>query len=162
MEALLLDAARLAVRIRKSYAAVKRDPAARYYTYVLLLQRGRLYVGNTDNIYQRLLEHRMMSPSASVWVREHGPIVRLVEVCRNCSSDDETYKTLEYMDKFGWESVRGAGWCRSELKAPPAALAEFRRTASKSFDYLSRPEMDDIVASVHDLVADLSSPDRKS
>ncbi len=97
IEALLQQSARLSVAIRRTYATVKLDPAARYYTYVLMLQNSKFYVGSTDNIYNRLLDHCTMSASSAVWVRQHGPVHRVVEVSRNCRADDETYKTLEYM-----------------------------------------------------------------
>lgn len=97
LEPMLLQSARLAVSIRRAYAKVKRDPAARYYTYVLLLQNNKMYVGVTDNIYNRLLDHCLMSASSSIWVRQHGPVQRVIEIARDCARDDEAYKTLEYM-----------------------------------------------------------------
>ena len=156
LEPLLLQSARLAVSIRRTYAKVKRDPLARYYTYVLLLRDNKLYVGNTDNIYNRLLDHHLMSRSASVWVRQHGPVQRVVEVARNCSRDDELYKTLEYMTMFGWENVRGAGYCRAVMRGPPAPLSQFRRDSSRHFDYLTREEIDQVLGVVREL-ADLQA-----
>lgn len=155
LDGLLLSAARLAVAVRKAYACVKRDACSRFFTYVLLLQGGKIYVGNTDNIYQRLLEHHAMSPSSAVWVREHGPVARVLEISRNCAVDDEMYKTLEYMCLFGWENVRGAGWCRVDMKAPPLALAGFRREA-RAFEYLTRAEVDGVVRHVAQLAAELA------
>lgn len=157
IEALLLDAARLSVQIRREYARIKLDPSARYYTYVLLLQRNKMYVGCSDNLFQRLLEHRLMSPSAAVWVREHGPVQRVVEVSRNCAADDETYKTLEYMSLFGWENVRGAGWCRLDMRAPPSALADFERDPARAFNYMPRKDLDLVMHHVEDLAQNLST-----
>lgn len=97
LENMLMLNARLSVNIRRAYTRLKRDPGARYFTYVLLLQNNKMYVGSTDNIYNRLLDHCQMSKNSSVWVREHGPVRRVVEVSRDCHHDDETYKTLEYM-----------------------------------------------------------------
>jgi len=151
LEPLLLQSARLAVTIRETYSRVKRDQAARYYTYVLQLRDNKFYVGNTDNIYNRLLDHCLLTPSSALWVREHGPVQRVVEVCRDCCRDDETYKTLEYMTMFGWQNVRGASYCRLTMRTPPAALAEFRRDCTRRFDYLSRPEIDAVVNAVRDL-----------
>ena len=157
LEPLLLQSARLAVTIRRTYAKVKRDPAARYYTYVLLLQDNKMYVGNTDNIYNRLLDHCLMSSSSSVWVRQHGPVKRVVEISRDCCREDELYKTMEYMALFGWQNVRGASYCRPAMRAPPAALADFQRDSCKRFDYLTRREIDEIVAVVRDLAEQQSA-----
>lgn len=52
---------------------------------------------------------------------------------------------------FGWTNVRGAGYCRSAMRAPPPPLAEFRREPGKHFDYLTRREIDEIVGVVRDL-----------
>lgn len=151
LEPMLLQSARLAVSIRRTYAKVKRDPAARYYTYVLLLQNNKMYVGNTDNIYNRLLDHCLMSGSSSIWVRQHGPVQRVVEVMRDCSREDEAYKTMEYMSLFGWQNVRGAAYCRASMRTPPPPLADFKRDPTKVFDYLTRLEIDEVVGVVRDL-----------
>jgi hypothetical protein len=153
LDVLLRRSARLRVAIGREYLRLKRDPAARYYTYVLMLRDSKFYVGNSDSIYTRLLDHATMSPGSAVWVREHGPVQRVVEVCRGCASDDERYKTLEYMDMFGWQNVRGASWCRPAMRAAPAALAGFRRDPARPFDHLSRREIDDIAAVVGELAA---------
>lgn len=156
IEGLLLDAARLSVLIRREYGRIKRHPPARYYTYVLQLQDDKMYVGCSDNLFTRLTEHRLLSSSAAVWVREHGPVRRVVEVSLNCAPDDEHYKTLEYMSMFGWENVRGAGWCRVAMRAPPAALADFQRDPGRHFEYMSRRDIDAVVRHVDSLASDLS------
>lgn len=155
---LLLKSARLHVAISRAYSSVKRDPTARYFTYVLLLQKGRMYVGSSDNIYRRLLDHWTMSPSSAVWVREHGPVERVLEVSVNCGADDERYKTLEYMGLFGHDKVRGAGWCRVDASGPPAALADFVRDRS-DFTYLSRTELDGVVSEVEALAREMAAGD---
>ena len=125
VEAALIDAARLNIRIRTLYARLKKESKGRYFTYVILLQNGKIYVGSSDNIYQRLYEHEMQTPQSAGFVREHGPVIRVLEISRNCRADDETYKTLEYMSLFGYENVRGSAWCRGEMRSPPAELATF-------------------------------------
>lgn len=165
LDSLLFGAARLNVAIRREYARLRRcddaaasRTAAKHFVYVLLLQDDAFYVGSTDNIYQRLLEHVVMSPSSSLWVREHGPVKRVVEVCRNCGPDDETYKTLEYMMLFGWDKVRGSYWCRVDMAAPPHALTGFERAAAdRPLDNLSMDEMATVRARVAELARDLKA-----
>lgn len=62
---------------------------------------------------------------------------------------------------FGWTNVRGAGYCRSAMRAPPAQLADFQRDQAKTFDYLSRKEIDEVVGVVRELAdqADAISED---
>ena len=157
-EGLLLQAARMSARVRRAYAALKVDPASKFYTYVLLLREGKVYVGSTDNPYQRLLDHHAMNRSAAVWVKEHGPPLRVLEMTRACRSDDERYKTLEYMDMFGWQNVRGSVWCRVQMRGPPPELERFRRGPRPDTDYLSREELDDVVASVRELADPAPDP----
>lgn len=151
LEQMLLQSAKLQVQIRRHYARIKKDTGARYFTYVLQLQNNKFYVGSSDSIYTRLMDHCLMSASSSLWVRQHGPVQRVVEITRDCAKDDEAYKTMEYMSMFGWHNVRGGAYCRTSMRAPPAALAEFVRDPTRKFDYLTRREIDDIVRVVRDL-----------
>ena len=145
LDSLLQNQAKLTVRIRQQYSTKKPDVHAKYFTYVLMLQDGYIYVGNSDNIYTRLMEHFLQSPQSSVWVREHGPIKRVVEIIRNSAADDETYKMLEYCELLGWEKVRGAQHCKLDLRNPPPNLLTFQRDTSRQFDYMCRTDIDAVV-----------------
>lgn len=151
MEPMLLQSARLGLAIRKEYARLKKDPAVKYYTYVLQLQEGKFYVGNTDNIYTRLLDHQLMAPSSALWVKHHGPVTRVVEVTRNSAKSDELYKTLQFMTMFGWENVRGSSYCKVQMFNPPEALAAFSRARETDFDYLTREEIDALLEAIKSL-----------
>jgi hypothetical protein len=148
---LLYEAAVLAAAIRGMYAQVKTHPNARYFVYVLLLQHGKLYVGSTDNPYVRLADHFACSPSSAAWVREWGPPVRVIEMVRDATLDDEHYKYAEYADKFGWDAVRGGGCCRVMMSHEPPSVKMFARRPNDSFQYLSRAEINDIVSKVTQL-----------
>lgn len=148
---MLLQSARLALAIRKEYARVKKDQTAKFYTYVLQLQDGKFYVGNTDNIYTRLLDHTMMTPSSSLWVKQHGPVQRVMEIARNSGKEDEHYKTLHVMSMFGWENVRGSSYCRVQMVNPPEALKTFSRNRDGDFEYLSRDEIDAMLEAIRDM-----------
>lgn len=146
--ALLYEAAVLAAAIKGMYARIKDHPTGRYFVYVLLLQSGKLYVGASDNIYIRLKQHFDMSHESSNWVREWGPVVRVVEIMGNCHPDDEHYKYVQYADMFGWEMVRGGGCCRVIMNQAPPTVKAFVRRPDDDFTYLSRAEIDDIVSKV--------------
>ena len=102
------------------------------------------------------MDHLYETAMSSNWVREHGPVIRVLEVIRNSTTEDETYKTLEYMTMFGYESVRGAAWCKVELRNPPTALHSFARNRS-NFDYLHRKEVDTVVQISRNLYETLHS-----
>ena len=148
---LLYEAAILAASIRAMYLEIKDHSAARYFVYVLLLPEGKIYVGSTDNIYTRLVDHFTCSPSSSLWVREYGPPVRVVEISKNCRPEDEQYKFTEYADKFGFEQVRGGGCCRLLVSHEPPSVKNFSRRPDGEFEYLTRAEIDDIMHKVRAL-----------
>jgi len=150
LDDLILESAKLAVQLRKKFKAQHRETTGRYYTYALLLQDECIYIGSSNNIYIRLMEHIYDQVMSSNWVKEHGPVIRVLEIIRNSTPEDETYKTLEYMTMFGWQSVRGASWCKVDLRHPPQALHTFQRTRA-DFDYLTRKEIDDVLRISKDL-----------
>lgn len=152
LDDLVLESARLAVQLRKRFKEQQGEHGTqvRYYTYVLLLQDECVYVGSSNNIFIRMMEHFYDTGMSSNWVREHGPAIRVLEIIRNSNPDDETYKTLEYMSLFGWESVRGAGWCKLDLRNQPAALTTFVRDRC-DFEYLTRKEINEILKTARNL-----------
>jgi hypothetical protein len=156
LHTLLLRSAELTVKIRRTYQRLKPLSDAKFFTYVLLLQDGCVYVGNSDNIYVRLMEHFLQSPNSSNWVREHGPVVRVMELIHHSGKDDETYKFLEWCDLVGHEKVRGAAYCRVDICSPPPPLASFRRDPSRVFQYATRAEINEIVHMALQLARQLS------
>lgn len=142
LDDLILQSAKLALRLRKRLKSERSDPESKFFfVYVLLLQDECVYVGATNSLYMRFYEHLHETELSSNWVKYHGPVIRVLEVIKNAQKGDEEYKTLEYMQLFGWESVRGAHWCKVELKSPPAALREFARNRA-DFEYMDRQDID--------------------
>ena len=85
------------------------------YIYVLKLIEDRYYVGRTGNILRRIEEH--FTNNGAVYTKAYKP-KKVIEVEEEKSSDDERLKTLEIMEKYGWEKVRGACWCCLKIKNP--------------------------------------------
>lgn len=154
--AVLYESAATGVRVRREYAKRKRSHTDKYFTYALLLKGGRVYVGHTSNIYQRLLEHTLMSRSSSLWVQEHGPVQRILEITTDAPPGAEADRTLDYMSAFGWEGVRGASWCRVEMRTPPKCLADFRR-GEMHHAFMSRADIDDVGRKVDELAAEVEN-----
>jgi len=123
---LLFDAATKAVSIRNMYTSfwTNRQPA-RYFTYVLLLQHGKIYVGSTDNIYIRLMDHFMCSSMSAAWVREYGPPERIVEIIVGGLPDTESYVYCMYAERFGYTNVRGGGVCKLMVTHEPQVVKSF-------------------------------------
>ena len=154
----LYESAAAAVRVRREYAKRRRAYNEKYFTYALLLRHGKIYVGNTGNIYQRLLEHKLVSSSSSLWVKEHGPVERILEITVDAPAGAEADRTFDYMATFGWEAVRGASWCRTEMRNPPRGLAAFDR-GGMAHKFMSRADIDDVEAKVDVLVAEMRGDD---
>jgi predicted GIY-YIG superfamily endonuclease len=87
----------------------------KYYIYVLELIDNRYYVGRTGNILKRIEEH--FTGCGSIYTMKYNPI-KVIEVVEELTKKDERNKTLEMMSKYGWEKVRGAGWCSLEINKP--------------------------------------------
>ncbi|UEM40618.1 GIY-YIG nuclease family protein [Pectobacterium aquaticum] len=89
-----------------------------YFIYVWELDGGNYYIGITSNLENRTLDH--IGKRGSDWTKKYKPI-RLVEKTI-FSSDDINYvyrieniKTIEYMNRYGIEKVRGGRFNSTEI-----------------------------------------------
>ena len=73
---------------------------------------GRTHIGKSAQ--QRLEEHSK-GIMAARWCQEHKPIA--VEYDRLGSKFDEDSLTLQYMERYGIDAVRGGRWCHVVLSA---------------------------------------------
>jgi len=79
--------------------------------YTLKLEDNKYYVGTTTNLNYRYSQH--LTGTGANWTRLHKPIkIMSVEIG---DMNLEKIKTLEYMEEFGFENVRGSHWCKIEL-----------------------------------------------
>ena len=85
------------------------------YIYVLKLVDDRYYIGRSQNIVQRIEDH--FSGNGSIYTKKYKPL-SVVEIVEEKSIHDERNKTIEYIEKYTWEKVRGYIWCRVEYKNP--------------------------------------------
>ena len=82
-------------------------------TYVLLCEKGKYYVGKSHNLNNRMGQH--FTGKGSKWTKMFKP-VRILQVVLG---NRERELTIEWMEKEGWENVRGAGWCSIYLSRKP-------------------------------------------
>jgi len=130
---------------------------SRYFTYVLLLENGgkndKIYVGDTDNIYSRLMTHFEMTPSSAAWVKMHGPVKRVLEITYDAPPGAEKERFLEYASIFGFPNVRGSWWCRTANTNAPFMLDEFVR-GQVNHNFMSRSEIRQIEREIREIVAE--------
>jgi predicted GIY-YIG superfamily endonuclease len=88
--------------------------AHKIHVYVLELEGGNYYIGQTKNLKRRTSQH--ISGSGALWTGLHKP-TRLVAIDNAVYPSDslaakrETELTIEYMKKYGWQKVRGGAFC---------------------------------------------------
>jgi predicted GIY-YIG superfamily endonuclease len=80
--------------------------------YVLKCEKGKYYVGKTNNIERRIEEHTMNNGSA--WTQKYKPL-KIVEVLKNQSPFMEDTITKKYMAKHGIDNVRGGAYVQEKL-----------------------------------------------
>ena len=72
--------------------------------YILKLECNKFYVGKTDNLEKRSLEH--YNGTASTYTKKYKPL-SIEKIIPNASPFDEDKYTIEYMGKYGIDNVRG-------------------------------------------------------
>lgn len=80
--------------------------------YVLQLEDDKWYVGKSDDIQNRLNQHK--SGKGSAWTKLYKPI-KVYETKKINSIHDETNATLDLMKKYGIDNVRGGAYCQIDL-----------------------------------------------
>jgi len=125
----------------------------RFFTYVLQLSNNKIYVGDTSNIYARLISHFQMSESSAKWVRTHGPVVRILEITYDAPPGAERERFMEYASIFGFENVRGSCWCRDSMTSP-FGLNEFKR-GQMPHKFLNRSEIHQVERDIRAIVSEL-------
>lgn len=85
--------------------------------YVLRLEGGKFYVGESEDIYERVNNH------SSAWTKEHRPIeIEEVFPAKEDLKQLEKEVTLMYMRRKGWRNVRGYAWTKRGMDRPPVPL----------------------------------------
>jgi hypothetical protein len=84
--------------------------------YVLELKGGYYYVGKSVNVDKRFMEHVAGEGKGSSWTSKHEP-VRILERKEVKTAFDEDGKTLEVMEKYGIDRVRGGSYTAVDLSA---------------------------------------------
>ena len=79
--------------------------------YTIKLQCGKYYVGRSNIPEQRILEH--FRTGGSEWTRMFRPI-QIISQVKGDPYDEEKY-TLQAMERYGVDNVRGGSYCKVYL-----------------------------------------------
>lgn len=104
--------------------------------YILRLNNGKFYVGKTDSIEERMIEH--YSGEGAKWTGLHYP-VEILEIEPFTHKWQESYTTLIMMKKHGVENVRGGPWCQINLQFQPKLhLLDETKTIQENYDIYTK------------------------
>ena len=82
------------------------------YIYWIKLEQGKYYIGKTRNPKFRLQSH--FDSNGSSWTKIYKPL-KVLELKSNCDDYDEDKITMQYMDKYGINNVRGGSFVSVKL-----------------------------------------------
>ena len=86
--------------------------------YCLQLEDNKWYVGTSNQINLRIAGH--IVGEGARWTRIYK-FQKIHSVCLG-GRGVEKQVTLQMMLKHGWKNVRGAGWCKPDMRRPPSDL----------------------------------------
>lgn len=89
--------------------------------YVLKCSNDKYYIGRSNRPLQRIADH--FSGKGSKWTSLHKPI-EILEQRQKCNYFDEDKVTLEYMNKYGIDNVRGGSYCQITLSDEETKMIE--------------------------------------
>lgn len=97
-----------------------------WHVYILELRNRMLYVGISTDPKRRYIQH--CEGKGSVWTRMHQPI-RIMEIAstgvrsKRKAEHLESKRTLELIDTYGWQRVRGGRFVKVDEKFHLCSLA---------------------------------------
>lgn len=80
--------------------------------YVLKLENGKYYVGETRDMIRRFQQH--LGDTGAAWTKIHKPI-ELLDFWEKENKSDENTTTIQYMVEYGIDNVRGGLYCKPKL-----------------------------------------------
>ena len=82
------------------------------YIYILKLKNNKYYIGKTQDVEKRFMQH--INGVGSSWTKKYKP-VSIIKQIKSTSQFDEDKYVKEYMSKYGIENVRGGTYTSIEL-----------------------------------------------
>ena len=105
--------------------------------YILQLEKGKYYIGKTNNIDFRLENH--FNSNGSEWTKKYKPI-KVLEIIKNCDDYDEDKYTRIYMDKYGINNVRGGSFVSLKLKKTEIEILKKMSTSTTNKCFICQKE----------------------
>lgn len=100
--------------------------------YILKLENNKYYVGKTNNLKQRLQQHK--NKEGAEWTNKYKVIELIKTINTECQFDEDKYVKI-YMNKYGIDNVRGGSYNTLELTELQKALLESEFRTIKNVCY---------------------------
>jgi len=81
--------------------------------YCLELEQGKYYVGITYNLNFRYAQHK--SGEGARWTKLYKPLRIMEVISEDVDRNMEDTITLQYIERYGAENVRGGSYCKIRL-----------------------------------------------
>ena len=80
--------------------------------YILKLEYDKYYIGKSNNPLRRVEEHN--NSKGASWTKKYKPI-QIIDIIETNDPFDEDNYTIQYMEKYGIDNVRGGSFCLVKL-----------------------------------------------
>ena len=101
------------------------------YIYVLECEKGKYYVGKSENPLVRINDHFTEEKQSSSWTTLFKP-TKVVEIIENADIFDEDKYVKMYMAKYGIDNVRGGSYLQPNLD--PNVIDLIKREFTSNFN----------------------------
>lgn len=123
---------KLGMHVPRRFADVRinKRPWVAGVAYRLRCEEEKRYVGYSEDLPRRIGEHWLSGycPEGQPpvkWLAKYKPIE--VEYLRPGSIAEERKLTLESMEEFGWQNVRGYNMCQVDMDKPPKLFVKYQK-----------------------------------
>lgn len=92
-----------------------------WFLYVLRLEQNKYYIGISTDPTERFLEHKDHKKNCAGWCKKYNALELMYTIDTNTramleATIIEDIYTLKYIEKYGFENVRGGRYIGNELK----------------------------------------------
>jgi len=99
------------------YEEVRKDLNNKTYegVFILLLEENKYFIDYAINLKGEIQRH--FNGEGCEWTKKYKPM-KTLKIIRTRNQEETKKVTFEYIEKYGWDNVRGYRWKKVDLKMP--------------------------------------------